>query len=258
MENIAETRKKILENAKVLLENEGLKGLTIQNLIKKCGIGKTTFYRLFPTKKDLLLQLKHYGNNNHTRIFSHKDQIAEIALKGFIHNGYSGFDMESVAKAAKLNRVTLYRYFSNKDELLAYCMQGEFRKIKKLLSAHMLNNENPEEALKQYINFLNSFLENSRVNSLIAQSWNQIFKNTRIKELAADLNRYFTDTFVGIIEDGKEKGFFKPDLDSSIYARIIIMLQNGFMFTMTYEPEFNDPASTMHTILSMILNEIRK
>jgi len=257
MDNMTETKKKILENAKSLIENEGLKGLTIQNIIEKCGIGKTTFYRLFPTKKDLLLQLKYYGNNNQTKIFSQKDRIAEIAMKGLTKYGYYSLDMDSVAKAANLNRVTLYRYFSNKDDLLAYCMQSEFNKIKKLLSTHLQNHENPEEALRQYINFLNVFLSNSRGNPLIAQSWNQIFKNARIKDLAADLNKHFTDTFAGIIEDGKKKGFFKPDIDPSIYSGILIMLQNGFMFTMTYEPEFNEPESIMNAILSMILNEIK-
>jgi AcrR family transcriptional regulator len=47
-------KKKILENAKEILEKEGLKGLTVQNLIEKCSIGKTTFYKQFQTKKDLL------------------------------------------------------------------------------------------------------------------------------------------------------------------------------------------------------------
>ena len=257
MENITETRKKILENAKSLLENKGLKGLTIQKLIEKCKIGKTTFYKFFHTKKELLLQLKYYGNNNNIRILSLKDQIAGIAREGFTKYGYSGFAMDSVARAAKLNRVTLYRYFSNKDELLEYCIRSEFDKIKELLSGHMQNHENPEEALKQYFDFLNIFLKTSRGNSLISESWNQIFKNNTIKNLTADLSRYFIDTFVRILEEGKKKGLFKHNFDASVFAGIIIMLQNGFMFTMTFEPEFNFPESVMNTILNMILNEIK-
>lgn len=258
MDNITNTRIKILENARGLIEAEGLKGLTIQRLIEKCGIGKTTFYRFFPTKKELLLQLKHFGNSNNTRIYSLKDQIAEIAREGFSRYGYNGIDMDSVARAARLNRVTLYRYFSNKDELLEYCIQSEFNKVKELLTMHMKKQGDPETALVQYFDFLNIFLKTSRNNSLISESWNQIFRNNRIKALTADLSRFFLNTFIGILEEGKQMGLFRSNFDTSVYAGIIIMLQNGFMFTMTFEPEFNSAETIMNAILNMILKELKQ
>lgn len=257
MEKVIEIKDKILENAKEIIENQGLKGLTVQNIIDKCGIGKTTFYKHFPTKKALLLQLRHFGNNSNPRISSLKEQIAEIAREGFSKYGYNNYDMDSIAKAAKLNRVTLYRYFSNKDELLEYCIQGEFVRIKTTLSEHLQKFDNPEEALRQCFSFLDNFLKVSKDNSLVSETWNQTHRNSRIKELSRDLDSFFVNVFINILEKGKEKGIFRSDVNTSIFSGIIIMLQNGFMLTLTYMPEISSTGLIMDTLLNMILKEIK-
>lgn len=257
MNDITGTKKRILETAKSMVEKEGLKGLTIQRIIDRCGIGKTTFYKLFPTKKELLLQLKYFGQPNPGRIYSLKDQIAEFALKSFKQYGYNGIDMEYIAKAANLNRVTLYRYFPNKDVLIAYCLQGEFNKVKDMLSEHVMKYENAEEALMHYFEFLGIFLRESKGNAFIAQSWALVMTNPAVQMLTADLGRHFLEAFMRILENGKEKGLFRKDIDNSIFAGIIIMLQNGFMFTMTFEPGFISPEAIMKTTFNMILKEIK-
>ena len=256
MEKTTDTKARILESAVEILEKDGLKGITIEKLIKKCGIGKTTFYRFFPTKKDLLLQLKYYSKND-IKISSVKDRIAEIAKEGFSKYGFTSLDMDSIARAANLNRVTLYRYFSNKDELLEYCIQGEFDRIKSMLAANVGNVPDPEKALKEHFNFLNFFFKISSQNSLISETWNQTLRNPRIKALARDLYSSFANMFARILEAGKEQGIFRKDVDSAVFTSIIIMLQNGIMFTLTFEPEVESFETVKDYILDMILRELK-
>lgn len=54
---IEDPRQEILKQAKMIMVNEGYKGLNMRTVAKKCNFAVGTIYNYFPTKDDLLAQL---------------------------------------------------------------------------------------------------------------------------------------------------------------------------------------------------------
>lgn len=54
---IDDPRQEILKQAKMILLDEGYKGLNMRTVAKECGFAVGTIYNYFPTKDDLLAQL---------------------------------------------------------------------------------------------------------------------------------------------------------------------------------------------------------
>lgn len=54
---IDDPRQEILKQAKMILLDEGYKGLNMRKVAKECGFAVGTIYNYFPTKDDLLAQL---------------------------------------------------------------------------------------------------------------------------------------------------------------------------------------------------------
>lgn len=52
-----------------------------------------------------------------------------------IHN-YDDITMSNIAIAAKLSRMTLYRYFKNKEEIITYYIQDAMNRFKQKISEH--------------------------------------------------------------------------------------------------------------------------
>jgi len=256
MENISEQKKRLLESAKEIIEQEGLKGLTIQKLIERCSIGKTTFYRLFPTKKDLLMQLRNYGKSS-IKISSLKDQIALKARDNFVKYGFNNIDMDTIAKAVGLNRVTLYRYFSSKEELFEYCIETEFSKIKEIVSNLLYHIESPEDLIVQYMGLVDVFCKQAVKNHMISDVWNQTLRNPKIKALSKDLNETFADMFYSLLERGSKKGIFNKGIDIELISKMLVIMQNGLMFTLTFETDINRIDKVVEKMFETVLKEIK-
>lgn len=55
---------------------------------------------------------------------SRRQEICEAALQQFVENGIDNTRMEDVAKYAEVGPATVYRYFENKQNLVAECAAG--------------------------------------------------------------------------------------------------------------------------------------
>lgn len=67
-----ETRKKILEKGKELIQRKGYEAITIADITKECGIAKGTFYCHFKTKEDFLqfIEREPYAEFNDNLVIS--------------------------------------------------------------------------------------------------------------------------------------------------------------------------------------------
>ena len=53
-----------------------------------------------------------------------RDQIRAAAQELFLERGFSGASTDAIARKAGVSKETLYRYFSNKEKLLAICLDS--------------------------------------------------------------------------------------------------------------------------------------
>ncbi|NLG82337.1 MAG: TetR/AcrR family transcriptional regulator, partial [Bacilli bacterium] len=114
-------------------------------------------------------------------------QILEAAQKVFIQNGYNGSTTLEIAKAANISEVTLFRYFSSKQEVFLEVIEPVLLQSLKetiALSKTLTPEEKLESVLIERIQFVS---KNNQILALILK------ENTLILELGKDdlLNQFW-------------------------------------------------------------------
>ena len=78
---MGEKQKLIIDVAQKLFDNKGLQFTSIEDIVKECKISKTTFYKYFATKEDLMSGIWEYSNNKFLSDVKEIEDNKEIDLK---------------------------------------------------------------------------------------------------------------------------------------------------------------------------------
>src|SRR5688500_16497450 len=146
-----------------------------------------------------------------------RDKILLAAFELFGRFGIKSISMDDIARQIGTSKKTIYQWFATKDELV-------------------------EESLKQFINQLEDEPIEKPSNSLEALYHKILNINNRLTEIHIsffnDLRKYhwqayqvlenyqnyqLRDFFIGNLQQGKEQGFYRPDLNVEIIARFCIL-----------------------------------
>lgn len=93
---------------------------------------------------------------------------------------------------------------------------------------------------------------------MFSETYNQVYRNKRIKEYANDLQNFFISQFKNILEIGKSKGVFESDIDSTAIAGIILMTLNGVIFFVRNDPGVDLLGQMRQNMLNLLFNTILK
>lgn len=126
-----ETRTRILDAGKRLLDRENGENWTLEDLAKEAGVSRMTVYRYFSNKETLFRMLQEErdvegGWDLRTKIFRGARQI-------FGKVGFEKATMEEIAEASGVGVVSVYRAFGEKRALIEAFVQ-ELRPWDALLS----------------------------------------------------------------------------------------------------------------------------
>jgi AraC-like DNA-binding protein len=99
---------------------------------------------------DLLNRIRSLSESAND-VITQRDEILRKASQAFFHLGVDEINMEAIAKASGVNRSSLYRYFSSKEEILEYAIQYEIRGRKQLLLSLREQISDPVELIRELI-----------------------------------------------------------------------------------------------------------
>src|SRR5918993_5152648 len=94
-------------------DQDGLAGLSMDQLAAAAGVSRATLYRLFGNQQHLLHEL---GLQPPPTV---RSRILDTALELVGRHGLAELSMDELAAAAGVSRATLYRLFAGKDALFA-------------------------------------------------------------------------------------------------------------------------------------------
>lgn len=80
-----------------------------------------------------------------------RDRIVETAQDLFREHGIKGIGVDAIAEAAGTNKMTLYRHFGSKDELIAECMREQARKAEEKWAEIIAANPDPIAVLHSWV-----------------------------------------------------------------------------------------------------------
>ncbi|MBS4537092.1 TetR/AcrR family transcriptional regulator [Clostridium sp. D2Q-11] len=182
--------------------------------------------------------------------------ILEAAVKVFSRNGYHSSKMQEIADQASVGKGTLYEYFKGKshlfEEMMVYCMDKYIDELKNGIN----KSKNIEDILMDIARFHGKFLKDhlDMVQTFMNNTTN-ISDDIRCKAFAH--RELLINTITSYIEEAKESGSIRKDIDEKVCAMTLFGTLNQFYTNKIYieKEEFQD--IDPYPIVDIILNGIK-
>jgi AcrR family transcriptional regulator len=141
-------------------------------------------------------------------VLQFRQRLCDLALKAFAEQGVEGMSLRGLAAAAGCSRTTPYRYFKNKEDILAAVRQAQFQRMADDAEEVAGRVNDPDERLvalaRAYLSFALATPDAYRVMYSVAQQDEQ-----RYPELVRQVNRAQRPMMTAVdeaIESGSIKG----------------------------------------------------
>lgn len=175
--------------------------------------------------------------------------ILKVALEMFAEYGVEGTSIEQVAKGAGVTRLTVYRRWSSKEELLAQAIETAREHIPGPESI-----ETDDIPLPELINRMVSAsvkpLLNPMLRTLTAQL---IASRTRHPELMVVYWRTFGDPrrkrAIAVLERAKQEGWLADDVDCAILVDLMVGAVLHRLLMQPGEPDFDEMRTYLMNVI---------
>jgi AcrR family transcriptional regulator len=234
----------IIQVSEDIIDRQGMKSLTISNIVQRCKISNRNFYENFSSKDELLLEIKKLYKLEGYEIPDEKQTILEKTEERIARHGFNNITLESIAKSAGLKRGAIYKHFADKYELLECCIEYQFNKTKQIMNLiFQANGQDPENYIRTYVENYAYFLNYSHDSSIFTESWSHMNYRPRIRDLTLGLQEHFRSHIAQCLETGMEQGIFKEDLDLEAVTDYLSIMINGMAYHLSKKTVHGDRIS---------------
>ena len=157
-----------------------------------------------------------------------RDRILEAALKVFSRDGFSGATTREIARVAKVNEVTLFRYFKNKQELLRQAVLCSASRYDQVFAEASL--ESPEDLHRTVHSFAQAYATKLRDNEDLVRSFiGEMNRHLKLwRSVFAEASKSSRQKFIAYLKAGQKAGLVRADLDAETAADALSgMLMSG-------------------------------
>ena len=188
-----------------------------------------------------------------------KDTIIRESARLFLANGFHGTSVKQITEAVGIGRGTLYWYFKSKDEILEsiiYKFNTEF--LDGLIDAVSKCEGN---FIAKYRAFHKYATEFARDNRELGLAFNAILNeivgtNTKAEEVVKVVYERYRSFIEDMLENGKKDGSVRKDINSTIFAHVIIASHSGMLMQWFVSGESLDIRLFVKAFRDMILRGV--
>lgn len=169
---------------------------------------------------------------------SRRIQILRRATEVFERQGVNRTSIEDIANAVGIKREAIYYYFKSRADILLKIILPQSTSLVMGLGAIINSNLPAEAKLEAAIrNHLDRFNPNYLEMTVALREDHFLEDESKAAELRGVWNEY-THLWTRLIEEGQEKGIFKPGLDARMVA-------NGILGMCNWMSRWYDPAKSI-------------
>jgi AcrR family transcriptional regulator len=185
-----------------------------------------------------------------------KETVIRVSMKLFLAYGFRGTSVKEITEAAGIGRGTLYWYFKSKDEILDTILKRFEAVFLEGLIAAVNGCEGDFIAkYRAFHKYSTEFARDHRDLALVFNALlNEIVGSGRPAEgelkTIYEKYRLFIE---GMVEDGKKDGIVAPDLNTGLYAHVIIAAHAGMLVQWFVNGESLDVGAFVRTFRDLIL-----
>lgn len=149
-----------------------------------------------------------------------KTEILEVSLRQFLQYGIRDTSVQKIVDALGISTKTFYKYYKNKEELLADALDmffnQQYQDFRKL-------NVAQNAAARFFDIWLTSIDVSYQVNKIFFHDLQYYYPDLAAKSDAANSGR-FTPEFLNVIKRGIEEGLFRSDIIPGVVLESIFVL----------------------------------
>ncbi|HEX8022405.1 TetR/AcrR family transcriptional regulator [Mucilaginibacter sp.] len=149
-----------------------------------------------------------------------KTEILEVSLRQFLQYGIRDTSVQKIVDALGISTKTFYKYYKNKEELLADALDLFFnRQYQDFRKLNVAQNA----AARFFDIWLTSIDVSYQVNKIFFHDLQYYYPDLAAKSDAANSGR-FTPEFLNVIERGIHEGLFRNDIIPGVVLESIFVL----------------------------------
>jgi len=178
-----------------------------------------------------------------------RERILEAATDEFSARGLGGARVDSIARAASVNKRMLYHYFGNKEDLFLAVLERAYEKIRGQESALRLENLPPVEAMRRLVRFtFNYFVDNQYFVALLNSENLHKARHIRRSGRATAINSPVIGILERVLKRGRKEGVFRGGVDAvqlyiSIAGVAYFYFSNIHTLSTIFARDLNSPAA---------------
>lgn len=158
------------------------------------------------------------------------EKILNATIKLFLQNGIKKVTVDDIAQNSNVSKVTLYKYFIDKDTLYLEIGKIIFEYYITQLNSILASDEKITKKLFKFIDIISDFSNSGKLSLCMALSK----FNPAIEQKYASYMHLYRSTLFSLIEEGKRNNLIKNNYDSNILFHYIDMgiayYQNNFEY----------------------------
>jgi AcrR family transcriptional regulator len=181
-------------------------------------------------------------------------EILEKAIELFARNGYTGTDIQAVARSLGIAKGTVYLYFSSKRELFLAAVEYAIKRLAERIDQEVRQVTGPVEKVKALVSaHFRFFDEDEPLAEVIVREGGEFrahAESTYYSIYAQNAGR-----LEGIVGDGVRSGVFRR-INPRETSEILANLLTGTIYTHLYGHKTGKVADTMEATTEFLLHGI--
>ena len=188
-------------------------------------------------------------------------RILKAARELFFSKGVAAVTTDMLVKKAKTSKMTLYKYFANKDELLAEVVAGDVSRITASVNAPITTQSEFTNAVFQFCSNLSDTIFDAEIVRFDQLMVSQALSHEELTRSYYNKTYQPTiDNLTALIAKGQQKGFVSTQFEPELLCDMLISSVSGLAYTkalhgftaMTDKKDASDLEQTQKRLLSII------
>lgn len=176
-----------------------------------------------------------------------KQKIMQAAQTEFAAKGFDGARVDAIAELADVNKLMLYHYFGNKDELFATVLEAVFKDFRLHESRLKLDHLPADEAILELVEFTwRYYLKHPEFIRLLSNENLLEARHLKQSPNIGDINTHHHRCMAELVRRGIEEGTVRADIEPKrinicIAALGFFYLINRHSLSVTYACNTTSP-----------------
>jgi AcrR family transcriptional regulator len=146
-------------------------------------------------------------------------KILSGAIKLLIQDGIKKVTMDEIAENAKVSKVTIYKYFTDKDTLYLEISRYIFSNYRSQLNNIIASKESIIKKLYTFLDIISNFTNRGE----LPLCWELSKYNSEIGSEYESYLQTYKSTMLTLIDEGRKNHLIKGDIDSDLIFHYIDM-----------------------------------